>query len=934
MINNFEKLTGFSSKPIAVYVSEKGDDKNRGKCPECAVNTLERAYDIALCAKRDANIFISGNVNEGNVDCEKYRDLHISLVAYSDDIAAIDHLKVVCDTASSCVNIGAISLESGSFSLVNGSIRELSANSRSAFIYTFCGSIAKLNITGNCKDFSLFQYGGDIHSTVIEPGAGLENVQVIKHFERKSNPVFDNMTVSGKRITVNLPRMKAPDGTEFGVFPTKKIGVFDTYSGSSYQFGWGKTTYTCYAQCGDVAYYSDSRTDFTLNIEKTGSYDLEVCGEHNWRIRPDAMIRGFSAEEYLALPLDAQCWEDNGAGTISAKKYEDYSFDGTVYTAKKNHTAELSKVKLPEYTDRYFVGWAKDNLGCDFFENTSPTFCEGEKAYAVFTDKSELAVYGTSVDFNTEMTLKFFVSADAELLKNFDDACLGTLVIPTELLNRIDEPGARSLYFPSQKLDGDSLTFDLEKDYIDVPAQDTDVVNGKLMYSVELSELSLLESYIDYTVRPYVKFTDKNGENRIIYGPEYINSAYYTACQILKEKEAFSLSDAEIKSLNDGVAKIAEHATAPATGRTLPYRGRGEVPYDDLALDIPYEEITEHQFRQGKNFYKTNSGTIVREIHIEHTNPDVKPSVFGVTADCHINRVDRTGKDKYDAEVMFSFWTRPGFSQKWVTDAFLNSTKLLNTYDLFVLGGDTVDYVTYGTLDYIKEKVLDKYDNCIFAMGNHEPVKNMQTTIPDIDEVRNHRQLYEYFDKDYLNCYTHLLNDSVLLITFDNGSYYKYNKEQYEKLKAAIKLAREKGYIILMFQHIMISTGNPDDTHVKALLQGFGDSCTHPDGRNYYNFATVPVTDSIYDFQINMHTPNDTLNEEMYDLITQNTDVIRGLFVGHNHRCDYLEILPRNSRREVITDGSKPVLPVHNMDANPYSGECGNILKVVVNGKK
>lgn len=934
MIKDYEKLTGFSSKPDSVFVSESGDDKNNGKTAQTPVKTIERAYEIALAGKKHAYVFVSGNVSQGNIDPEKYKELHISFVGFGNEVAGIDELMVVCNTALSSVAVSCAKLLYGSFTLLTGDVSKVCACSSSAYIYMYGGNIGKLSVSEQCKNVSLFYYCGDIRSIESSENTKIENAQLVKPYERRIVSGFEHLAASEKKIIVNLPRMKAPDGTEFGVYPTEKIGVYDTYSGAAHQFGWGKISYLCYAQLDDVTYYSDSRTDYTLTIKTSGVYNLEICGEHDWIIRQDAPIRGFNTREYLTLPLDAECWEDDNKGTINAKKYEEYSFDGKTYCAKKDHVANLCNVKLPEYTDRYFVGWSKNVTGDEFFDTATPKLSSGEKAYAVFTDEKELAVCGASVDFSEGTTFRFVVSADADLLKNFNEVSMGTLLIPTLDLNSMEEPGPASRYMPWEKIDGNVLDFDTQKDFTDIPAQDVDVVNGKAIYSIELSELSLSEAYIDYTVRAYIKYTDKNGQARVIYSDEYTNNVYYAATQMLKEKEAFSLSDQQVSQFEKAISEIAAFATAPKNGRTLPFRSNEEIPYDDLALDIPYEDITEHQFRQGKNFYETNAGPVVREIHIEHPRADVRTSVFGVVADAHINIVDRTGKDKYDPEVMLSFWTRPGFSQKWVKDAFLNATKLMNTYELFILNGDTVDYTTYGTLDYVKEKVLDKYDNCIFSMGNHEPVKNLQTAVPDFDAERNHRQLYEYFDKDFLWFHTTILADSVMLVTINNGSYVCYTQEQIGKLREAIDTARKNGYIILMFQHVMISTGNPADTHVKSISQGFGDSCSHPNGRNYYNFADAPVKGSKYDFQINMHVPNDDVNDEMYDIITQNTDVIRGLFVAHNHRADYMEILPRNEHREIITDGSKPTLPVHNIDSNPYGGDAGNVMKVVVSSRK
>lgn len=112
-----------------------------------------------------------------------------------------------------------------------------------------------------------------------------------------------------------------------------------------------------------------------------------------------------------------------------------------------------------------------------------------------------------------------------------------------------------------------------------------------------------------------------------------------------------------------------------------------------------------------------------------------------------------------------------------------------------------------------------------------------------------------------------------MLIQLDN-SRGKYLNGQAEKLEVDINKAREKGLTVLIFQHIPLSTRNPSDNYVLPMVLGNSVS-----GENFYSEQIGAAGAKL-----------DDATEKVYNLITTNADVIRGVFAGHLHQNYYTEI--------------------------------------------
>ena len=133
----------------------------------------------------------------------------------------------------------------------------------------------------------------------------------------------------------------------------------------------------------------------------------------------------------------------------------------------------------------------------------------------------------------------------------------------------------------------------------------------------------------------------------------------------------------------------------------------------------------------------------------------------------------------------------------------------------------------------------------------------------------------------------------------DNASWYdvrsaRFTANQREKLGRDIALAREKGYVMLLFGHVPLPTKNSA-------------------GHSYYvNYDADAYTDAA--------------SKEVYDLITNSADVIKGYFTGHNHGDEYLEIIAKTP------DGKAAFIPQYVLRdmSREKAGGTGEMTRIIL----
>lgn len=311
--------------------------------------------------------------------------------------------------------------------------------------------------------------------------------------------------------------------------------------------------------------------------------------------------------------------------------------------------------------------------------------------------------------------------------------------------------------------------------------------------------------------------------------------------------------------------------------------------------------------------YKTEANELtVREVTIKTQKGGAPLEIVQLT-DLHFNYC--TEEDLKDPVLKSTYENR-----KWLKIDYANNKRgsLDNTLkcleyaknaDQIVVTGDILDYLSQGTLELTKKHLFDAYPGIMACLGNHDAVRQMQGTVAENTTLEERMAILKenwIHDVDY---YSKVMDERVMLIQMNNASdpsqkFGCFWDHQVDLLKNDLALAREKGYTVLLFYHIPLATGNPADYNAAASMVG------DPNGsvRNLYTNGVGKLSGGA--------------SREVYDLITNNADIIGGAFCGHTHNDFYTEIKAKNA------DGTDAVIPQYILMGVPYGK--GHVLKITV----
>ena len=234
--------------------------------------------------------------------------------------------------------------------------------------------------------------------------------------------------------------------------------------------------------------------------------------------------------------------------------------------------------------------------------------------------------------------------------------------------------------------------------------------------------------------------------------------------------------------------------------------------------------------------------------------------------------------------------------------------------DMIVITGDVLDYLSDGAIELLRTEIWDRYRDesgevkgILIALGGHEVTRHMQAS-PDIKDptsFESRMQILESVWEHDVYYTSRVIGEKAMVIVLDNGTKNGFWECQREPLLRDLALAREKGYAVLIFGHDPLCTYNPNETEVYASMVG------DPKGARR-NFSALGVGSS----------RADDITKEIYSIIVNNADVIKGIFVGHYHNDFYTEIVAKTH------DGEDTVIPQYVLIGTPYGK--GNALKITV----
>lgn len=221
--------------------------------------------------------------------------------------------------------------------------------------------------------------------------------------------------------------------------------------------------------------------------------------------------------------------------------------------------------------------------------------------------------------------------------------------------------------------------------------------------------------------------------------------------------------------------------------------------------------------------------------------------------------------------------------------------------DQTVVTGDTLDYLTWGTLDLVQRCIWDVDPEALVALGGHDTVRRMQGEVDDPTSLDSRFVILQRAWKHNIFYTSKVLKGRVMVIQLDNGNG-GYDEFQFRKLSADLAFARENALIVLIFQHEPLCTRNPSEVYVEPIRTNDGSG-----KRNFFdNFLGSDA----------MPDPSG-----VYDAIRGGADVIKGIFCGHRHSDFYTEL-------RAFDRGSPAVIPQYVLTGCPYDN--GHALWITV----
>ena len=300
---------------------------------------------------------------------------------------------------------------------------------------------------------------------------------------------------------------------------------------------------------------------------------------------------------------------------------------------------------------------------------------------------------------------------------------------------------------------------------------------------------------------------------------------------------------------------------------------------------------------------------LVADINLDFGLELERPFMIGAVADLHFNVCNQ--QDRLDEELVYTeqcrIWPE---NLKWVIPA-AKALEACDFCDATVVLGDTLDYLSTGALNYTRANLFKKYPDAMVALGGHDYTKQMQTEKPNLLPLDERLDMLRAVWPHDIHYYSRELAGKIIAVVLDN-SQSKYLPCQVEKLESDIKKAREEGKIVLIFQHEPITSKNPNEAEVRAVIENKGTHKTKMIGIDPKIIGGAERCDEI--------------TVKVYDLITKNADVVKAIFTGHWHSQFYSEVVAsyENGGEAVPT-----FIPQYVISGSPYH-EAGMLARIIL----
>lgn len=688
--------------------------------------------------------------------------------------------------------------------------------------------------------------------------------------------------------------------------------------------------------------------------------------------------------EYTAIVADADGnvikTSSNGtldltdcSGAYEIRFAESYDNDGTTLTVYENGEIDLSTVEHDNFEGKIFVGWA-------FEDGTYPAQVDnykyGDVLYAQYIDYTTedffvetIEIRDDSTDTTVAPSLRFVFSENKKL-PNVTKR--GILTLP------VTESAGAELFLNEPIVKQWTWTTDDKSAF--TPSQtgatpnNVEVANileeneTEIKYSLCLTDVTKEDYASFYAVRGYIQYNDNNGISYIFYSEQDVSSVYKAAA----EADEATLTESEKATFTSIInyvegERVENYWLANGLTKDGKITATTSTQYLDMGCGCFGKDTCTHKaFR-----IPTSEKMFIRDITLNLGIEGFEETQIGFLADSHFDYVDQTDIANKDM-ALSSYRGRTTFRPNQFYYAQRGMMEFSSLFKKTVHGGDTIDYMSNGTLNAMdrlvtKQSVKNRNIRTVVdantsasaigksisaVFGNHEPIQLCSSDDKSLKETLTKDQFHEIISKKWPNdtYYSSEIlldskgNEQVVMVYIDN-SFTAYTRAQYEHFSVDIAYARAKNLPILIFQHRPILTMNPEETASKNITGYNSAYMFAPQDDKYYNITEVngkktytvrsdipevAVCAGLVAEAVDMTSFSgysgygvDPMAEDVYNLIRLNADIIKGVFSGHIHANTETQIVGMNP------DGTPNNLriPQHTTFLSGWSGVTRIILK-------
>ncbi len=428
-----------------------------------------------------------------------------------------------------------------------------------------------------------------------------------------------------------------------------------------------------------------------------------------------------------------------------------------------------------------------------------------------------------------------------------------------------------------------------------------------------------------YAARGYLTFTSLNGIPYEKYTSD--SNTFTTNYDDADDKAKGTMArsyNAVLEILANGGSTSGDTLANPTTPTTTVTTSRVTVATTKLSTEAGEATAwkatvvgTNEDFNT--HVYTVANGVAVREARIQSGRGDGEVTLVQIS-DSHLsealNSVDLASPYKALIEKSYNH-SYPTWETEGKGQASANLAKCMDYakyFDQTVHTGDLISYLSDANIKKAIDLVWKVDPDTMLVAGNHDTARDYQASdkTSSFDSrvlalengLRTASTAMASWDAAYSS---KVIKDKVMAITFNNN--IKPTNATVIKMTRDIQKAREMGYVVLVFAHEPFITDNPADTEVYELEK-------YPRGSEEYkvyaNRSEEQHADDIKNYVMNFYKPtvyktdyfggpDSTGNERaVWDLITTNGDVVRGVFGGHWHVTNYSEILATDINRKPV----------------------------------